>query len=935
MGTGKKSIGTSGDALAQILELSPSEVYVFDAQSWRFVYLNRSARENLGYTANEFCALTPLDIMPGMEPAQFKKILDPLARKEHDNVIFETTYERKSKSLYPAKAHLQSVTYNEKPCFVATAHDITSYKKKIDVLENFQEIVNDGYWDWKVQEGSNYTSARYWEMLGFDPDSKQPIVEEALNAMHEDDKDRVLAAMQRHFDSRGKVPYREEIRFKHKNGSYVSVLCRGKVVEWDDDGKPLRMIGAHADITKEKQREMELVEARDSIEIALSQIRKSEEHLNRTNRISRTGGWSLDVATQEMWWSDETFRIHDLPVGSKISVSEAINFYAEEARPIIAEAVQKGIEEGVGWDLELPFVTATNRNIWVRAMGERRIEPDGNVILQGTFQDITERKERERSLKAAREKADNLELENVEVKASLSSLTKIQKNLLSIFDEADDFIGMADDKGRIVYHNRSFNEITGKSEQGFGTMKIPDFHPLWAVELVTEKGIPYAIENGSWTGETAIYDRYQQEIPVLQTIIPHKDDSNNVVHLSTIMKDIRVIRDRENKLKEAKELSDAAARTKSQFLANMSHEIRTPMNGILGMTSLMREVVEDSELSRMLDTIERSGDALLTILDDILDFSKIEAGKLELESTAFSIRELVDDVQSLLKNQADERGVIIEVLIERSLPESLVGDPTRLRQVLTNLLSNAVKFSQNSNVRIELVSRACREPDMLSIQFSVKDHGIGMSSSQQTKLFQPFTQVDSSTTRRFGGTGLGLSISKAIIEAVGGSMWVESEEGVGSTFSFHWDFKETNQLSQAPATGQQQVFAMSILVVEDNSINREILQGLLNKLGYEADCATDGVEALESIEKRRYDLVLMDCQMPRVDGFEATRRIITEYGEDRPLIYALTASAMKEDKDRCTAAGMDGFLSKPIRKQLLKDLLLEVGCRLQSSGRSA
>lgn len=522
------------------------------------------------------------------------------------------------------------------------------------------------------------------------------------------------------------------------------------------------------------------------------------------------------------------------------------------------------------------------------------------------------------------------------IKSDLSDLTSIQQNLLSIFDEADDFIGMADDNGNIVYHNRAFNDITGKNPEKVSSLKIPDFHPPWAVDVVVKKGIPNAMKKGSWTGETAIYNADNQEIPVLQTIIPHKDRDKNITHISTIMKDIRILKERERKLEEAKTHSENAAKTKSQFLANMSHEIRTPMNGILGMTTLMKDEVNNPGLLRMLETIERSGDSLLRILDSILDFSKMEAGKLELEAIEFNTHELFEDIKSIMLSRAYERHITIELNIDPTTPKALISDPNRLRQVVTNLLSNAIKFSKNSTIKINIKTVPCKEQNTSRVECSISDKGIGISKSKQKKLFKPFSQVDTSNTRQFGGTGLGLSISKAIVETAGGKIWVESIEGKGSTFFFTWNFIVAESIEPKPAKSYNFVdYELTILVVEDNSVNRDIINGFLEGSGYNPDFAYNGQDALEKVSQKKYDLIFMDCQMPVMDGYEATKQIILKYGNTRPLIYALTASAMKEDRDKCKAAGMDGFLSKPIRKKELQLTLNTIKNQLYLQRRSS
>ncbi|MCX7773630.1 MAG: PAS domain S-box protein [Clostridia bacterium] len=458
--------------------------------------------------------------------------------------------------------------------------------------------------------------------------------------------------------------------------------------------------------------------------------------------------------------------------------------------------------------------------------------------------------------------------------------------------------------------NPAFEKMTGLKRENLLGKRYTEVLPDFRQELSALMSIMTEISTTG--GSHMIQEGYSKTMDSWFSLALYSPEKNNIV---MIIDDISKRKRAERELKRAKEISESANIAKSEFLANMSHEIRTPLNGMMGMIDLTLETRLDEEQKDNLNTAKNCASTLLNLINDVLDFSKMEAGKLNIENVDFDIRKLIMDTCRAHSRQAANKGLDFSSNLSTGIPQYLNGDPKRIQQVLNNLLSNAIKFTETGGVTLNIQKKS-HEEDTVGLLFEVKDTGIGIPKASHEKLFKSFSQADSSYTRRFGGTGLGLVISKQLVEMMGGKIGFDSVENKGSTFFFSLALEVGNKPVQPKGEVLNRNISLSplkILLVEDDVVNQTVVSRLLKEKGFGVDVAKNGFEALELHEKVHYDVILMDIQMPGMDGIEATKRIRARETASKAVIIALTAFALHGDREKFLSLGMDEYISKPVR----------------------
>jgi PAS domain S-box-containing protein len=613
-------------------------------------------------------------------------------------------------------------------------------------------------------------------------------------------------------------------------------------------------------------------------------------------------------------------------------------------------------------DLQVVICTAYSDYSWtdiIRDLGHS----DSLVILKKPFDNIeviqlahalTKKWTVSREAQAKRQDLENRVLErtaelartNQALEAEIrdraraqEALRESEKRYREIFESASDLIQCVDTQGGILYVNRAWHETLGYSEEDLKALSLFDvFHP-------ENRERCFEVFKGAMSGEKVervevIFRTKSGEKVILEGTASYGVENGKTPVSRGIYHDITKRKRAETEMLRSMEAAQAANRAKSDFLANMSHEIRTPLHGVLGMIELVLGTVLTADQHDCLRMAKTSADALFTIINDILDFSKIEAGKLDLDLVEFNLRDCLDETMKMFGARAGQKGLEVVCEIRPGLPELLIGDPTRVRQVITNLVENAIKFTEQGEVVVRLESEV-QQDNLASVHFSVADTGIGIPADKQRLIFESFTQADGSTTRRYGGTGLGLSISSRLVKMMGGRIWVESEVGKGSTFHFTVTLRVSADLKAPPQPTDLAVLeGLQVLVVDDNLTIRRILGEAISRLGAKPTLADGAAAAAHALQHAAgsgtpFRLVLLDSHLPDMEGFDLAEQIKQDSGFTDTAVIMLTSAGQRGDAARCRELGIAAYLTKPVgQAELLEAVRYVLGAKLGDGGSS-
>ncbi len=692
-----------------------------------------------------------------------------------------------------------------------------------------------------------------------------------------------------------------EKRYIHRDGRVVWGRMRISAVQ-DPHGRPLHFVVHIEDITARMQAE--------------EALRESEERF----RVMADGCpvlmWVTDASGQNQFVNRAYREFCGTTTEQVRGGRWQALIHPDDVEGYVG-AFLHAVKEHGRFECEARIRRADGEWRWMASYAEPRFSPDGEFLGHvGLCPDISERREAEKALQNSEEK-----------------FRQLAENIREVFWM------MTPAADEMLYVSPAYEQVWGRSCESIYQ------NPMSWADAIHRDDLERAhalfgrqIQGEGIDSEYRIHTPGGQEKWIRDRAFPVRDQDGRLIRVVGIAEEITERKRYEAELIGAREGADAANRAKSRFLANMSHEIRTPMNGVIGMVQLLLETSLTTEQRRYASVAQNSGQALLVLIDGILDLARIESRKVTLEHLDFELRRTVDDVAELLRVQAKAKGLDFVSEVSPEIPPLLRGDAHRLRQVLTNLAGNAIKFTQQGAVKVHAALER-QDAGTAAVRFTISDTGIGIRQDDSARLFSPFTQADASTTRKHGGTGLGLAISKQLVELMGGVIGVTSQEGRGSTFWFTAVFERTPVFERTagpahltdkplnipsgkagkPSQTAPQALAARILVAEDNVTNRDVALAQLQKLGYHASAVKDGAEAVEAVLDGSYDLVLMDCQMPVMDGFEATRRIRAVH-PGLPIV-AVTADAMPADRDRCLGTGMNDYLAKPVGLDRLADVL--------------
>lgn len=762
---------------------------------------------------------------------------------------------------------------------------VSQKTKELKVSENLlnetSRLAKIGGWELDIESEQLMWTEQTHRIHGLEAEGF-PVLDSAIDFYHPEDQP-VIEGLVRACIEEG-TPYEEELRFTNAKGRNLWVRVMGERRE--RDGKKY-LGGTIADITDRKAAQISL--------------QKSTEELKQAQQIAHVGSWEWDVEKDEIVWSDELYRIMEMDPSEELPNYEGnLKLYHPDERETLDRAVRRAVEEGIPYEIELRMLSRDGTGKMILAKCRIKKNAEGAVThLYGTVLDITESKTAEQRLKDAHQRLLNV-LEN-----TTDGFMEMNKDYIVTYINQ---VGLDSLKVKE-------SDLLGKNVwEVFPSPESDQFQKHYD-QAFTEKKEKTFVE---------FYEPLKEWIEV--HVCPNQDTFSTYFRMVTERKQHQI------ELEKAKVLAESANKAKSEFLANMSHEIRTPLNGIQGNLQLLEMSHLNAEQNECIEMAMNSSDSLITIIGDILDFSKIEAGKVVVAQRVFTIQSLMDSLKSSLSAVAKNKGLQLGFEIDSDVPPDVVGDIGRTRQVLFNLIGNAIKFTDHGGVDIGVTVLEKIDSPHMRLGFSIVDTGIGIPEDSIPRLFEPFTQMDTSPSRSYQGTGLGLSIVERLVKLMGGSVGVHSTVGKGTTVHFDIvvgvptkDEPEKEGLVAAEAVQEsEEKKSFNILVVEDDRNNSIMLAKILEKMNHVVRTAIDGKEALKCIKQDTFDLIFMDIQMPKMDGFKSTQTIRTdpEFKHVAKIpIVAVTAHVLAGYRERCLEAGMNDYLSKPIKIEELRQMI--------------
>ncbi len=770
--------------------------------------------------------------------------------------------------------------------FAAHFIDITKEKEHLSEIQKNKELIsnilegtNVGTWTWNVETGETVFNERMAQIIGYTLDEMLPVsITTFRKYLHSEDMDKFEAELKRVF-GRELEYYDIESRMMHKNGNPVWIQGRGKVTSWTDDGKPLVMNGTITEITERKNLEIRLQENEEKFRNIFLAERDS---IFLVYKVSGSILEVNDAACSSYGYSHgEMMRLKNIDLSAEPEKTRAA---AQEFQASIPLRYHKKKDGSV-------FPVDINSSLFVLK--------NRDVMLHHV-RDISEKKAYEDNLKKSELQMREILENSLDASYKRNFLTKPYDYLSPVFKRISGYAA---------------SELNALTEETLMNLIHPDDLPD------VERAIAEYISDFSGTAYNVTYRFRHKEGHYVwfydQFIIVRDDCGQSIARIGSV-KDITEKRLQGLELIKAKNDAEEANNAKSNFLANMSHEIRTPMNGFLGMIQLMERSELTAEQRELMEIAKTSAKTLLILINDILDYSRIEAGKMSLDKIAFHLGTVISETMSLFKPSAENAGLSMEVFFDKDVHDNLVGDPFRLRQIISNLLGNSIKFTNEGRIDISVKRVETQNDKDVKLEFAVKDTGMGIHPDKMGLLFKRFSQVDAANKHAYGGSGLGLSICKGLVEKMGGEIWVESTEGIGSRFCFTCVFEKAGtdaaSMEHAKANQSEGKKDISILLVEDDVVCRKVVELFAREKDWRVAFAENGKKAVDVLGQDSFDIVLMDLQMPIMNGYEATA-IIRESERSHEMhtpIIAMTAFAIKGDRMKCLEAGMDDYLSKPV-----------------------